>query len=172
MYYYILTDENVFEHCTNLFGVVKLILLKVSVGAIVLQGLIESFLYSSGSSPYGDDDRLDAEEKTLRAYCTYMHTNKLFASLSLLLLITLSYFPLFVSVLYLFLLLLLLFFFVFLMLGVIVLLEFVIMSFIYYYAFGYKVIIPFGNIYCAMFHAMFCAQMVLLTLFYIFTKFY
>lgn len=58
-----------FEYCTNLFGVVKLILLKISVGAIVVQGLIESFLYSSGTSPYKDDDQYDAEEKTLRAYC-------------------------------------------------------------------------------------------------------
>ena len=63
------TDENVFEHCTNLFGVVKLILLKVSVGAIVIQGLAESFLYSSGTSPFKDDDAYNAEDKTLRAYC-------------------------------------------------------------------------------------------------------
>jgi hypothetical protein len=55
----------------NLFGIVKLLLLKMSVGAIVLQGLIESFLYSSGASPYGDDANFDSEEKTLRAYCTY-----------------------------------------------------------------------------------------------------
>ena len=65
------SDENVFEHCTNLFGVVKLVLLKVSVGAIVVQGLAENFLYSSGTSPYHDDDRYDAEDKTLRAYCKH-----------------------------------------------------------------------------------------------------
>jgi hypothetical protein len=64
-------DENVFEHCTNLFGVVKLILLKISVGAIVVQGLVESFLYSSGTSPFKDDDTYDSEEKTLRAYCKF-----------------------------------------------------------------------------------------------------
>jgi len=63
------TDEIIFEHCTNLFGVVKLLLLKVSVGAIVVQGLIESFVFSSGASPYGDDDEFSAEDKTLRAYC-------------------------------------------------------------------------------------------------------
>jgi hypothetical protein len=64
-------DENVFEQCTNLFGVVKLILLKISVGAIVVQGLVESFLYTSGTSPFKDDDTYDAEEKTLRAYCKF-----------------------------------------------------------------------------------------------------
>ena len=48
---------------------VKLLLLKVSVGAIVVQGLIESFVFSSGASPYGDDDEFSAEDKTLRAYC-------------------------------------------------------------------------------------------------------
>lgn len=53
----------------NLFGIVKLLLLKVSVGAIVVQGLIESFVYTSGASPYKDDDVFSAEEKTLRAYC-------------------------------------------------------------------------------------------------------
>lgn len=65
------SDENVFEHCTNLFGIVKLVLLKISVGAIVLQGLIQSFLYSSGTSPFEDGDEHNAEEKTLRAYCKY-----------------------------------------------------------------------------------------------------
>lgn len=58
-----------FEHCTNLFGILKLLLLKVSVGVIVLQGLIESFVFSSGASPYQGDDEYDAEDKTLRAYC-------------------------------------------------------------------------------------------------------
>lgn len=67
--YCVMLDENVFEHCLNLFGIVKLLLLKVSVGAIVVQGLIESFVYSSGASPYKDDDVFSAEDKTLRAYC-------------------------------------------------------------------------------------------------------
>jgi hypothetical protein len=69
-------DENVFEQCTNLFGVVKLILLKISVGAIVVQGLIESFLYTSGTSPFKDDDTYDSEEKTLRAYCKFCSAHK------------------------------------------------------------------------------------------------
>ena len=57
----------------NLFGIVKLLLLKVSVGAIVVQGLIESFIYSSGASPYKDDDVFSAEEKTMRAYCESLY---------------------------------------------------------------------------------------------------
>jgi hypothetical protein len=51
---------------------VKLILLKMSVGLIVIQGLVETFLYSSGTSPFEDDGRYNAEDKTLRAYCTFL----------------------------------------------------------------------------------------------------
>lgn len=65
----LMADENLFEHSTNLYGLVKLILLKVTVGVIVLQGLIAAFIYSSGASPYSDDDELSQEEKTQRAYC-------------------------------------------------------------------------------------------------------
>ncbi len=45
---------------------VKLALLKISVGAIVLQGLIQNLLYSDGST---NDDAYTAEEKSMRAYC-------------------------------------------------------------------------------------------------------
>lgn len=55
----------------NLFGVLKLTLIKVSVGAIVVQGLIENILYSSGSVAFSDDDTYSGEEKALRAYCEY-----------------------------------------------------------------------------------------------------
>jgi hypothetical protein len=44
----------------------------MSVGLIVIQGLVETFLYSSGTSPFEDDDRYNAEDKTLRAYCTFV----------------------------------------------------------------------------------------------------
>ena len=47
-----------YDHCINLFGVLKLVLLKVSVGAIVLQGLIENMLFSG-------------QEDSLRAYCEF-----------------------------------------------------------------------------------------------------
>jgi hypothetical protein len=61
-----------FEHAKNLFGLVKLLLLKCSVGLIVLEGLIANFLVSSGKSPYSSDDgddTYDTEAKTQRGYC-------------------------------------------------------------------------------------------------------
>jgi len=64
-----ITDENVYEHCINLYGVLKLVLLKATVGLIVVQGLIESILYSSGSVTYESDDTYSGEQKALRAYC-------------------------------------------------------------------------------------------------------
>lgn len=62
----------VYNHSSNLYGLVKLVLLKCSVGLIVLEGLICSFLISSGRTPYSDDDgddTYDADEKTQRGYC-------------------------------------------------------------------------------------------------------
>lgn len=47
----------------------KLLLLKASVGLIVVQGLIESIVYSSGSVTYDSDDTYTGEQKALRAYC-------------------------------------------------------------------------------------------------------
>jgi hypothetical protein len=73
-------DENVYEHCINLFGVLKLALLKISVGAIVLQGLIENVLFSNGSITYTDDDTYSAEQKSMRAYCE-LHVEPANASL-------------------------------------------------------------------------------------------
>lgn len=76
-----LPDENVYSHCRNLFGVTKLVLLKVSVGAIVLQGLVEQFLVMADAEPYSDDGTFDAEQKTQRGYCEQslqeQHTSQL-----------------------------------------------------------------------------------------------
>jgi len=36
---------------------------------IVLEGLIEQFIYIAGASPYNDDDTFSTEEKTQRGYC-------------------------------------------------------------------------------------------------------
>lgn len=83
-----------YTHCKNLFGVTKLVLLKVSVGAIVLEGLIEQFIVMAGAEPYNDDSTFDAEEKTQRGYCA------------------------------------------------LVLLEFAILSFLYYYAYSQKITAP------------------------------
>ena len=73
-----LSDENVYEYLINLFGVLKLALLKVSIGAIVIQGLIENILYSTGSLSYDDDDAHSAQEKSMRVYCAYTHSVCLF----------------------------------------------------------------------------------------------
>lgn len=70
----------VYAHSSNLFGLVKLLLLKCSVGLIVLEGLICSFLVNSGKTPYNDDDgddTYDAEEKTQRGYCKHKYLSYL-----------------------------------------------------------------------------------------------
>jgi len=64
--------EMVYSHCQNLFGLMKLFLLKFSVGLIVLEGLICNFLISTGNAPYDSDDgddTYDSAEKTQRGYC-------------------------------------------------------------------------------------------------------
>lgn len=65
----ILFYENVFNPNRNLFGILKLFLLKVSVGLIVLEGIICDLLTSFGGSPFSDDDRYSSEDKTVRGYC-------------------------------------------------------------------------------------------------------
>lgn len=72
------SDEMLFEHAKNLFGLTKLFLLKCSVGLIVLEGLIANFLVNSGKSPYSSDDgddMYDMEEKTQRGYCKHFATS-------------------------------------------------------------------------------------------------
>jgi hypothetical protein len=62
-------DENVYNDCVNLFGIVKFALLKFSVGLIVLQGLVVQFMVAADAQPYNDDNNWTAEEKTQRGYC-------------------------------------------------------------------------------------------------------
>jgi len=90
----VLLYENVYANCKNLYGIVKLLLLKFSVGMIVLEGLIEQFLVLTNSSPYGDDGSYDTAENTQREYCA------------------------------------------------LVLLEFAIISLVYWYAYSYKITAP------------------------------
>lgn len=62
----------VYSYSTNIYGLMKLFLLKFSVGLIVLEGLICNFLINSGKTPYSSDDgddTYDADEKTQRGYC-------------------------------------------------------------------------------------------------------
>ncbi len=65
-------DEYVFNSCKNIYGIVKLLLLKTSVGLIVIQGLVAQFLYDYGASPFNDDSTYNAQEKTMRSYCTFI----------------------------------------------------------------------------------------------------
>jgi hypothetical protein len=44
-------------------------LLKFSVGLIVLQGIVEALLVTFKVEPYSDDDTWSAEQKTIRGYC-------------------------------------------------------------------------------------------------------
>ena len=67
----IVSDESLFEHCLNFHGVLKLVLLKVSIGAIVVEGLIENLLYTNGEINLGSDDVHSAADKALRAYCKF-----------------------------------------------------------------------------------------------------
>lgn len=62
-------DEYVYDECKNINGVPKLLLLKISVGLIVVQGLIEQFLVMADDSPYDDDSQFTTANKTQRAYC-------------------------------------------------------------------------------------------------------
>ena len=50
----------------------KLLLLKTSVGLIVIQGLIEEFMYEGGVSPYNDDGTFNTRQKTQRGYCEFV----------------------------------------------------------------------------------------------------
>ncbi len=45
-----------------------MVLLKMSVGLIVLQGLIVQFMVVTKAEPYDDDSDWDAEQKTQRGY--------------------------------------------------------------------------------------------------------
>ena len=63
-------DELILDETKNIAGVLKFLVIKVSVGAIVVQGLVAQFLSVTATSPYVDDDHFTADEKTTRGYCT------------------------------------------------------------------------------------------------------
>lgn len=50
----------------------KFFLIKFSVGLIVLQDIILSFLVAFNREPYSDDSEYDSEEKTIRGYCKFI----------------------------------------------------------------------------------------------------
>lgn len=61
--------ENLYNVSGNVNGTCKIILLKVSVGAMVAQGLIEELLYSSGTLDIRATDEYSAEQRAQRALC-------------------------------------------------------------------------------------------------------
>jgi len=60
--------HNVYKQCENMKGVLKIFLLKISVGAIVIQGLIELALSELGKESAQEDDWTQGEYKFLRVY--------------------------------------------------------------------------------------------------------
>jgi hypothetical protein len=64
LFYEVLMSES-----TNLLGTCKIILLKISVGLIVIQGLIEEFLFAFGVIKIGNSSSFTGEERAQRFYC-------------------------------------------------------------------------------------------------------
>lgn len=60
---------SVMKHCSNIYGTVKIFLLKICVGAIVIQGLVELVLSEYGSDADQADDWTGQSYKYLRVYC-------------------------------------------------------------------------------------------------------
>ncbi len=52
----------------------KLVLLKFSVGLIVLQGIVEQLMVTTSTEPYTDDSTWSREDKTIRGYCEFLYT--------------------------------------------------------------------------------------------------
>ena len=61
--------ESVLRASSNLNGVYKMILLKVSVGIIVLQGLIEEILWATGEIKLDSTSMFTGEERAQRIFC-------------------------------------------------------------------------------------------------------
>ena len=61
--------EMLYYPSANVSGTFKILLLKFSVGLIVIQGLIEEFLFATGYITIGDSDSYSAEERAQRGYC-------------------------------------------------------------------------------------------------------
>jgi hypothetical protein len=64
VFYRLLIDES-----ANLLGACKIVLLKISVGLIVVQGLIEEFLFAFGVISVGSSEGFSGEERAQRFYC-------------------------------------------------------------------------------------------------------
>lgn len=61
--------EMIYEHTLNLHGISKIWLLKFSVGLIVIQGLIEQFLFDAHVLDIKDSSNYSAEDRAQMIYC-------------------------------------------------------------------------------------------------------
>jgi hypothetical protein len=86
--------EDVYSFTTNLNGVLKLLLLKMSVGLITIEGIIVELMNAFGANPYKENNEYSAEDRLQRNYCA------------------------------------------------LVLIEFTLMAFVFYFAFGRKITMP------------------------------
>jgi hypothetical protein len=62
-------DENLMHVSGNVNGACKILILKFSVGMIVVQNLIEQILYTTGTMDIHSNDRYSAEQRAERALC-------------------------------------------------------------------------------------------------------
>ncbi|RYH09878.1 hypothetical protein EON65_39810 [archaeon] len=60
----------IYSNCSNVFNVYKVMMLKLSITVIVLEGLIAEFMVRFGGSPYDDDHDWSMEDQTYRGYCS------------------------------------------------------------------------------------------------------
>lgn len=64
---------------TNVNGACKIFILKVSVGLIVVQNLVEEILYATGTLDIKATDEYNSEQRAERALCeNYFHQNTFF----------------------------------------------------------------------------------------------
>ncbi len=62
-------DEDIYSYTTNLNGVLKIMLLKMSVGLITIEGIIVELMNAFGANPYEANDEYSAEDRLQRNYC-------------------------------------------------------------------------------------------------------
>ena len=61
--------EMLYTNSSNVGGTFKILLLKFSVGLIVIQGLLEEFLFATGYIKIADSDTFSSEQRAQRLYC-------------------------------------------------------------------------------------------------------
>jgi hypothetical protein len=61
--------ENVYEQCTNLMAISKFLVIKVSVGLIVTQGIIVQIVIALNKVTLKDDSEYSGDDRAIRLYC-------------------------------------------------------------------------------------------------------